>query len=280
MGAASNKPFRRGDIALVRIKSPAGLILEHECRVKEMVGANDVAIVFYGRDRVVSLKDCRRHPADESPALDPEQVPLAPTLVKVPPKAQSKQPLSATIGESVSKKIQPPAHFDAKATEEDPRDICVLLRGARNSRNITLELMAQMLRVEKEELIAFETRTTMPSDDVVLRLADVLNLPLDPLIAGLEHSKQKDAKVRAQREAAEKEAQAKVAAAREAKERLDEQERARKAASAPKFPSVAKSGLSFEDFGERLMDLAPVPIDKLRRKQWYSAARILFELEN
>jgi len=66
----------------------------------------------------------------------------------------------------------------------------------RTERQITTDLMARMLRVEKAQLTRFENGDELPVDDVLLRFADVLDVPLDMLLAGVESAKRLEADVR------------------------------------------------------------------------------------
>lgn len=108
--------------------------------------------------------------------------------------------------------------------------------------------------------------------DLILRLADVFSLPLDPLVTSLEYSR--TAFERKEAEARELERQAReateVARAKAEAERREAEERQQKAAALAR---------SFELFCEELMDLVPVPLEHQPRKQWYINARALFELK-
>lgn len=277
------KPFHRGEEVFYRSKLPSGLLTEHPARVKEMAGARDVAIVMYDRDRVVKVADVRK-----ANAPMPDDWLSLPTKSQAPATTRTEsKPLSATVGESImAKSTKPPSHFEPAAAPTDSLEICARLRGARISRGISEELMAQMLRIKKEELLSFEAGDTGPDlDDVVLRLADVLNLPLDPLVLGLSYSRDKKAKIaRETKERLDREekARADLAAAERRSRLAADSETQRKAASSG--PSVLRTAAetprrTLEDFSERLMDVAPLPTNADRRKQWWTCARILFEIE-
>lgn len=229
--------FEKGEPVVVTGRA-GGRSFETLGKVKEMCGERNVAIrTDDGKDWIVNIKHVRRPAPAELP----------------------------------QKKIEPPKNFQPSAVT-DLRDISIAMRGARNSRNITLELMATMLRCEAPELAAVESGQVVPSDDLVLRLADVFNLPLDPLIANLEHSREKEARRRAEQIELERLAKEKTEkAAREAE--------AAKAAEIERKKQAETIARSFEMFTESLMDLVPVPLDRDRRKQWYVFARALFELK-
>jgi len=247
---ADKKPFARGDAVMVRVKSPGGLITEHEARVKEMAGARDVAIELYGRDRIVKVSDVRRIGDSEE-------------LSQAAPVPQNGAVLSASLGERImAKTTKPPAHFEP-VKNVDPKDINVCMRGMRASRNITIELMAQMLRVTTTELAQLEAGEVIPDDAIVLRLADVLNVPIDALSAALDHTRGKMAKAKSDAEAAMR--------------KLDDARKTAEEAAQSKPPGEAKRTL--EEFAERLMDYCPVPIQPTARKQWWVFARGLFDLE-
>jgi transcriptional regulator with XRE-family HTH domain len=289
------KPFRRGDTVLVRVKSPAGLITEQPGRVKEMAGARAVCVSVFGNDRIVEITHIRK--VDDNEWIATPVSPLAsvgPKLGPEPPDLRGhdapRKPLAANLGEIAMAKTPTPSHF-APVKNVDPRDIHICMRATRTTRNLTPELMAQMLRVTPAELAEFESGQVVPDDVIVLRLADVLNIPLDTLSAALDHTREKAAKAKRAAEAEQRklEEQAAAMAANE-KKKQEQREASEKAASEKESPrsmplpscalrSVAETPRrTFEDFGEHLMDVCPVPIDKARRKQWYSVARQLFEL--
>ncbi len=230
----SNSLFEKGAPVIVTERA-GGRTFEITGKVKEMCGVRNVAIrTDDEKDRIVNVKHVR-------------------------------------LAEPTPKKIQPPKNFEGAAVA-DIRDISVAMRGARNSRNITLELMATMLRCEASELSTIESGNLLPSDDLVLRLADVFNLPLDPLVQGLEHSRQKDARRRAEQ----------VELERVAKEKAEQAQRAAvalKQADDERKKQEQMRARSFELFAEQLMDLVPVPLVIASRKQWYVFARALFELK-
>lgn len=281
---SEKKPFRRGEQVFVRTKSPAGLITEHEARVKEMAGARDVVVVLYGRERVVKTVDVRKvgtfPPSDwliDQRGL-PKAKPPAPDTRghSAPPRS-----LSATLGETLMAKTPTP---EFQGIPLDTRFFCMMLRGARNARTISRNLMADLLRIKPLELDALETGEDLPDDDLIQRLADVLDLPLDQLIEASERSKASKEKARVADEAANQKRLAEAEAAETKKKAAEAREASARAAVAERAKPVMRpvSELpkrTLEDFSERLMDVAPLPTNADRRKQWWTCARILFEIE-
>lgn len=210
--------------------------------VKEMCGTHNVAVrTTGGKDRIVNVKYVQR---------------------------------------VEGKKVKTPSNFEP-AVLVDTKEIGVMIRGARNSRNVTAEFMATLLRVDVGDLKKFESGQELPSDDVVLRLADVLSAPLDPLVASLEYSKQKELARKAEQEALERSAlehAAKQKADNEARERA-EGERIKE----DTIKRLERTDNEFSDFCERLSTLVPIPmaipLGAARRKHWFVFARALYELK-
>jgi len=292
------KRFHRGEDVVVRWRTTSGSVTELPGRVVQMRGYT-VVVKINGRNETIDLASVRKVTDDEwlsQSVIAPAPVaPIGPP--RPPPAPRSKapttsKPLSANLGEIIMAKTATPTttppFFDPSGHARDPQGIGAAIRSARTTNGIEPKTMAKMLRIQLKELDAIESGEVIPDDGVVLRVSDVLDCPLDPLSKALDYTKEKVREAEERRLAAlelgrkTQEAEARQRAEAEAMKEKKAQEAA--ASRATVKPTTTRTASetprrTLEDFGERLMDVSPVPVDATRRKQWWTCARILFELE-
>jgi ribosome-binding protein aMBF1 (putative translation factor) len=179
-----------------------------------------------------------------------------------------------------------PPFFDPSGHARDPQGIGASIRLARTTNGIEPKVMAKMLRIPVKDLEAIESGEVIPDDGVVLRISDVLDCPLEPLSKALDYTKEKVREAEERRLAAlelgrkTQEAENRKRAEAEAAKEKKAQDQATTAVKPPTMRTASDTPKrTLEDFGERLMDVSPVPVDATRRKQWWTCARILFDLE-
>lgn len=291
------KRFHRGEDVIVRWRNTSGSVTELPGRVVEMRGYT-VVVKINGRDETIDLASVRKVTDAEwmsQPVVSPSPVaPIGPHRAPAAQrsKAPTSKPLSANLGEIIMAKTATqtttPPFFDPSGHARDPQGIGAVIRLARTTNGIEPKTMAKMLRIPLGDLEAIESGEVIPDDGVVLRVADVLDCPLEPLSNALDYTKAKVREAEERRLAAlelgrkTQEAEARKRAEAEALKEKKAQETgaARSAVKPPTMRTASETPKrTLEDFGERLMDVSPVPVDATRRKQWWTCARILFELE-